>query len=59
MYPSKITVTKSLTKEKSKEWRKAEFTVEVALGEDDPPEMAKDWAETLVDLWIEKFEKKN
>jgi hypothetical protein len=57
MYPSRIVVTKSVTIEKLKKWKRVEYTVEVTLDEDDPPEMAKDWAETLVDLWLEKFEK--
>jgi len=57
MYPSRITVSKSFTKEKNKQWHKAEFTLEITLDKDDDPETAKIWSETLIDTWLEKFEK--
>lgn len=57
MYPSRITVTKSLTVEKQKAWKKAEFTLEIALDKDDDVETAKIWAESLLDIWITEFEK--
>lgn len=57
MKPMKITVTKALTKEQSKRWKREEFSIEVGLSEGDDPETAKNWAESLLDIWITKFEK--
>lgn len=57
MYPSKVTVSKSLTVEKLKKWKKAEFSIDVSLDRDDDPETAKLWAESLLDSWIAGFEK--
>jgi hypothetical protein len=57
MHPSKVAITKSLTVEKARKWEKAEFTIEVSLAKNDDPEFAKNWAETLIDSWVQKFEK--
>ncbi len=57
MHPSKVTVTKSVTLEKRKRWEKAEFSIEVSLDQNDDPETAKLWVESLLDIWITEFEK--
>jgi len=57
MYPSKITVSKSLTKEKNKQWDRAEFSIEMTLSDGDDIQVAKDWASSLLDTWITEFEK--
>lgn len=57
MKPSKVKVTKALTIEKSKRWDREEYTLEVELEEGDDPTVAKQWASSLLDIWIAEFEK--
>jgi hypothetical protein len=54
MEPSELTVTKSRTIEKQKSWEKIEFSLKIELEKNDNPEIAKEFAETLIDSWLKK-----
>lgn len=54
MHVTKLTVCKGVTLELAKKWSRAEFTIEIALGEKDDIETAKSICDTLLDSWIKQ-----
>ena len=54
MNVSKITISKGKTVEQPKnQWKKLEYVIELTLSEKDDVEVAKQYAEMLLDTWLD------
>lgn len=56
MFCSKIIIVKGLTKEdrEQKKWVRVEYTLEMVLREGENPELAKQYADTLLSAWLKE-----
>lgn len=52
MHPSKLIVVKGRTVETKGKWEKKEYTLEITLSEGDDIELAKQYAQTLLESWL-------